>query len=224
MGIDHTYRYLEILLYLAAKTKAYEPIKTSTVRIAKGVNSSQQTISRKLMEMEVGGLIKREPDQRGMRITITEKAYKQMKGIQNNLEAALAIDVMSLRGKVVTGYGEGGYYVSLKGYREQFQEHLGITPYPGTLNVEINPIRLKQFTEGLASFKISGFNFSGRTFGEIDAYPIKLVSLKNSSQAFLIIPKRTTHPPEIAEVIAKYNLREKLNLLDGSRVSMNKEE
>ena len=44
---------------------------------------------------------------------------------------------IEFRRKIVSGMGEGAYYMSLKGYRNQFIEKLGYEPYPGTLNVKL---------------------------------------------------------------------------------------
>ena len=43
-----------------------------------------------------------------------------------------------LNGTVVSGIGEGKYYMSLGPYKEQFNTHLGFEPYPGTLNIRLS--------------------------------------------------------------------------------------
>ncbi len=51
------YNHLELLMYLADKSKLFIPLETSTNRIASDLKTSQQTISRKLREMEKQALI-----------------------------------------------------------------------------------------------------------------------------------------------------------------------
>ena len=40
-------------------------------------------------------------------------------------------EILSLKGKIVTGLGEGAYYMSLDGYKSQFASILGFIPFPG---------------------------------------------------------------------------------------------
>jgi riboflavin kinase len=42
-----------------------------------------------------------------------------------------------LRGRVVSGLGEGQHYISRQGYLKQFREKLGFEPFPGTLNIKL---------------------------------------------------------------------------------------
>ena len=63
-------------------------------------------------------------------------------------------DRVFFRGRIVSGIGEGRYYTEQKGYVSQFKEKLGFTPYPGTLNVEIelvekNKLRLLKNHTGM---------------------------------------------------------------------------
>ena len=67
------YNHLELLLYLAKKTKLFSPLETSTNKISLDLKISQQTISRKLREMENMGLITRNVNNKGNLITITKK-------------------------------------------------------------------------------------------------------------------------------------------------------
>ena len=46
-------------------------------------------------------------------------------------------DRVLIKGKVISGMGEGRYYTEQDGYIQQFKEKLGFIPFPGTLNVEI---------------------------------------------------------------------------------------
>jgi len=123
-----------------------------------------------------------------------------------------------LKGKVVSGDGEGRYYLSLEGYRRQVREKLGFDPYPGTLNVLLDPPSAE--AKSLLTFRkpivLKGFTMDGKKFGEVLAYPARVRGL----EAALIIPVKTHHPPEIIEVISPYELRRELGLKDGDVVEV----
>jgi CTP-dependent riboflavin kinase len=45
--------------------------------------------------------------------------------------------MVTIRGKVFVGLGEGGKFVALEWVEKQIKEKLGFKPYPGTLNLKI---------------------------------------------------------------------------------------
>jgi CTP-dependent riboflavin kinase len=45
--------------------------------------------------------------------------------------------MITIRGKVVDGVGQGAHFASLNWVKEQCQEKLGFQPWPGTLNLEV---------------------------------------------------------------------------------------
>jgi len=64
-----------------------------------------------------------------------------------------------INGSVFSGFGEGAYYVTKGGYREQFSEKLGFTPFPGTLNIRlksIDDIKARKELEALPGITIKG--------------------------------------------------------------------
>ena len=53
-----------------------------------------------------------------------------------------------IKGTLVEGMKESGYFMSIPWVREQFMEKLGIDPYPATLNLEVkNPQDLDKLKE-----------------------------------------------------------------------------
>jgi hypothetical protein len=74
----------------------------------------------------------------------------------------------SLTGSVISGLGEGRYYMSLPPYREQFCRILGCTPFPGTLNLRLSSASrdVKRKVDALPWTRIQGFVQEGRTFGK----------------------------------------------------------
>ena len=122
-----------------------------------------------------------------------------------------------LKGIVVSGSGEGKYFLSLEGYRRQIKEKLGFDPYPGTLNVLLDDesAERKVLLALRKPIMIEGFTENGRRYGEVLAFPARVGKVWPSA---LIIPTRTHHPPSIAEIIAPVNLRKELNLENGDEV------
>ena len=54
-------------------------------------------------------------------------------------------DRIYFKGVVISGLGEGRYYTEHNGYVVQFKDKLGIVPYPGTLNVQIEFVERNKF-------------------------------------------------------------------------------
>ncbi len=116
-----------------------------------------------------------------------------------------------MRATVVSGLGQGSFFVSLEGYRRQFEEKLGFVPFPGTLNLRLE----EPFPEEQAVI-IEGFSEAGRTFGQCRCYRIVLSGVP----AAVIRPEKSRYPPELIEVIAPVNLRRALGLEDGDAVDV----
>jgi len=125
---------------------------------------------------------------------------------------------ISLTGKVVSGDGEGRYYLSLKGYRQQFKEKLGFDPYPGTLNVLLDPESMEK--KAMLAYRkpivLKGFTEGGKRYGEVLAFPARVRGL----EAALVVPLKTHHPPEIIEVVSPFELRKNLGLADGDVIEV----
>jgi riboflavin kinase len=124
----------------------------------------------------------------------------------------------ALTGSVITGLGEGKYYMSLAGYRQQFGSLLGFEPYPGTLNIRLSqsslPIRKK--IEAFNWIRIKGFSADSRTFGDARCLPCRIGNVPCA----IVIPGRTHYPEDIIEVIAPVALRRQLGVEDSDTVTV----
>ena len=116
-----------------------------------------------------------------------------------------------MRGKILSGLGQGQYFISREGYSRQFVKKLGFVPFPGTLNVQLE----EPFPERQA-IRIEGFAEEGKSFGECKCYRIKL----NGIDAAVVRPEKSRYPPELIEVIAPVQLRRSLGLGDGDPVEV----
>ena len=211
------YDYLEMLMYIAKKAGVFKALETSTIQIAKELKTSQQTVSRKLRDMEKLGLIKRTATQKGLLIQLDEKGRTFLKEHYAELGSIFA-EKQELTGIITKGIGEGRYYVSLDGYQKQFKEKLGFKAYPGTLNLRVKRPEALEFISSLKPVAINGFETKDRTFGKLSAYKIKI----NSTTGAIIVPERSRHEEDIIEAIAPVNLKQKLKLKDNSRLRIQK--
>ncbi|OYT40796.1 MAG: riboflavin kinase [Desulfurococcales archaeon ex4484_58] len=115
-----------------------------------------------------------------------------------------------LIGRVVKGLGEGARYVSL--YSSVFEKYLGFKPYPGTLNIDVGRDVSKEFSSIPAILIPPPYDGLG--------YVLAYEGLIDDLKVYVIKPVITRHKWNILEVISEYNLRQYLNLHDGSIVKI----
>ncbi|ASJ00788.1 DUF120 domain-containing protein [Thermococcus gorgonarius] len=202
-----------VLVKLAEEGAIGEEKPISLRELARKLDTSPQTIFRVLERLENEGMIIRKVRGRRTYIELTEKAVSFLEELYDTLGKALYGGF--LVGEVISGLGEGAYYVQI--YRERIREYLGFDPYPGTLNVRL--LFPRTVFDALYKVKpvlIPGFVKNGRTFGDVKAYRIRIDGLESA----IVIPSRTVHPANVAEIIAPVKIREKLGLKDGDRVKI----
>ncbi len=206
-------------LALLGATKG--PIQLSSSSFAKRISSSTQTASRRLQALEREGLISRTIlPAGGQHITLTENGKDVLRNEYYEYQKIFEPikNEVVLRGEVITGLGEGQYYMSLEGYRTQFKDKLSFTPYLGTLNLILddeNAVLRKKLNEN-EGIPIHGFNSQQRTFGGGKCFRATIGEIEGAA----IIPDRSHYPDNVLEVIAPKNLRKMLRLKDGDEVSV----
>ena len=204
--------------FLALQGGIRHPVHISSIKLSKNLGISQQSASRYLIELVERGYLNRRLAQGGQVVTILEKGiltlrrefseYSLMFGTQREIE---------MKGTLETGLGEGGYYISKKGYMSQFKQKLGWEPYEGTFNLrldedEVPKIEAMRAAEGML---ISGFEQEGRTFGKAWVFDCALRNgTSNVDDCAIISPKRT-HYKRVVEIISPVFLRDKLDAKDG---------
>ena len=204
---------LKKLALLGAHEK---PVELSSIEFALHIDSSPQTAARKLKSLEDENLISRQILHSGQLVTITKSGLAALHKELNDYQRIFSGNGHKkfLRGKVVTGLGEGQYYISLEGYRAQFVEKLGFEPYPGTLNIKLDSPSIELRKGISADIRISGFTDQNRTFGRGSCFNVRIKDINGA----VIVPERTHYPEDIIEIIAPVNLRKHLKLIDGSTV------
>ena len=192
-------------------------IELSSKELASRLGTSQQTASRYLQELDDQQLITRELGVKKQLITITQAGKDALEAEYASYHQLFTLSKkVVFTGRIVSGLGEGKYYTAHPGYQKQFQDKLGFTPYPGTLNVEIPPeernkLRLLR-TGGIA---LDEFHMDNRTFGAVICYKATI----NGVKAAIVLPTRS-HYTAILECISPYHLKDKLHLTDGDTVEV----
>lgn len=215
-------QHLLTLSYLLSKGAKYNYVTITTSFLGKNIHKSQQAASKHLLELEENKFITRIINGRNLSVKITSKGFSEMVKLSSVLQKSLdsSPSNIDLKGTLVSGMGEGAYYMGLKGYTKQFQSKIGYIPFPGTLNVrldqKIHQESIKQF-ETLNGIKIKSFSDGKRTYGWVKCFSAKL---NNSINCQLIILERTHHDDSVIELISKVCLRKNAKLKDGSTVSI----
>ncbi|MEM2129492.1 MAG: DUF120 domain-containing protein [Candidatus Bathyarchaeia archaeon] len=218
--IESQFFTLYNLAELGARDKT---IKISTKFLAEKMGLSQQTISRRLIELEKKGLIQKTATRDGCLISLTKQGENQLKKVYTVLstifEQKRPVSV-TIEGTVFSGLGEGAYYVTRPHYRKQFNQKLGFDPYPGTLNIKItNELDLKMRSEldAYDGIMIEGYTNQDRTYGAGKCFK---AIINNREKGAVVIALRTHYDNSVIEVLAPTNLRQRLNLKDGHKVKL----
>jgi riboflavin kinase len=202
----------------------YNFIVITTSDLGKDIKRSQQAASRHLLDLENAGYIERLRKGQTFRIKITNRGYSEIESLYSTLKSAIESIPFSIdfEGTVVSGMGEGAYYMSLEGYRKQFKEKLGFEPYPGTLNVKlIDQIFMNARREigRYPSVFISGFNDNMRTYGWVKCYKADINKGAINNAAALVL-ERTHYDDSMLEIIAPICLKEAIGIQNGDRISI----
>lgn len=208
--------YLLLLLKCGVTDLEFKSLSLS--KIAQELGTTSQNLSKILNKLEQEGLIVKITKPQ-LAIKLTPRAMELVKCIVEILKDYFKeLTIIKLVGYVISGLGEGRYYMSLEGYVRQFIEKLGFKPYPGTLNVRLKTEYLKYrfYLERLPGIYIHGFTNGDRTYGGVKCFKASI----NGYPGAVLIIERTHHGPDIIEVISEYKLRDVLNLKDGDEIEI----
>jgi CTP-dependent riboflavin kinase len=139
---------------------------------------------------------------------------------------------MGIVGVVSSGLGRAHIFMSQHHYQEQFKTVIGMSAWPGTLNVTVEGDSLRQYQKlrvtagldegepsGITSHRIKGFDRDGVSFGGATAFLASIKCGEGSHDCAILIPDLTRHE-DVVEVIAGIFLREACDLNDGDEVSI----
>lgn len=196
-------------------------ISLSSRELGDMLDMSQQSASKRILELLENNLIDRDLGARKQRIKITSIGHDALRREYNDYRRIFELtDHIILHGNVKDGMGEGGYYINQPGYMRQFEEKLGYRPFFGTLNVAIDKddVGKLDIVKNTAGILINGFTDEKRTFGDVIAYKAKI----RNTDCAIVIPARSQYV-DVIEIICKYHLRRTLSLSTDDRVDVHVE-
>ena len=219
---DLKVQHILTLAELLSKGARHNFVIITTTSLGKSIQKSQQAASKHLLELERDGYIERIRSGKNFSVRITAKGYTEMTRISSILKTSLesSPSYLELKGNIISGMGEGAYYMSMKGYTKQFKEKLGYVPFPGTLNVKIKDKEFSEARRSLVAYDgimINGFSDGKRTYGWVKCYPAKI---NNSVDGALITLERTHYDDSIIELISHTNIKKATKLSNGSQISV----
>src|SRR5574338_1079433 len=219
---DLKVQHVLTLAELLTKGARHNFVSVTTSSLGKSIQRSQQAASKHLLELERDGYIERMRNGQKFSVRITSKGHAEMVKLFAILISSLdsAPSYIEFTGHIISGMGEGAYYMAMKGYTKQFKANLGYVPFPGTLNVKLKDkefVEAKRSLEGYPAVMVNGFSDGKRTYGWVKCYPCKVNNLVDAS---LILLERTHHDDSIIELISKDNIKKAAKLSTGSQISI----
>ena len=206
---------LELLVLLAQKGGLKHSVGNTALSLAKELGVSQQTASRWMLELERERKISRTP----LGIRLSQAAGEELERLQAQLDGiSQGSGEIFLEGRLVSGFGDGCYYLSQDGYAKQFREKLGFEPFFGTINVLLagaQDLQARAMLDAKAGIPISGFSSRERKFGGAKCFKAEINS---KAIGAVIIPERSHYGNETVEIISPKNLRKTLGLKSGATV------
>ena len=123
-----------------------------------------------------------------------------------------------MKGKIVSGFGEGKKFFSLCQYEREFEKILGKKPFFGTLNVDVGEQKteLAQQIKERANLIVPGFEIGEREYFDVRCIRAKL----NGISGLLIFPHLNHHPKNILEFVCPQEMRKSFGLGDGHEVEI----
>jgi len=217
-GEEMNEKFVTALRRVALMGGMHDYIAISSRELGDKLEMSQQSASKRILELLEAGLIQRDLGARRQRIKLTEKGIELLR--QEYLEYQKIFELKGhvvVHGVITRGMGEGQYYVHQPSYKQQFSDKLEFMPYEGTLNVKINPADVEKLeilrnSDGII---VDGFERNGRTFGDVKAFSARIHNI----HCAVIMPARS-HYDDIIEILCQYHLRRTLGIGDGDSVEV----
>ncbi|MDN7013235.1 DUF120 domain-containing protein [Methanoculleus sp. FWC-SCC3] len=196
------------------------PIWLSSQSLGSVLGISPQTTSRRLIALERQQFIVRTMKPDGQYVAVTREGEQALKQEYADYVRIFNPDQRryTLTGTVISGLGEGRYYMSIPHYKEQFGGCLGFEPFPGTLNIRLDApsIEVRKQIDHVGWIDIPGFTADDRTFGAARVIPCRI----RGHRCAIVVPSRTHYPEDTIEVIAGCELRKALNLNDNDTIEV----
>jgi riboflavin kinase len=221
---DIKLQHILTIVELLSKGARHNFVEVTTAELGKSISRSQQAASKHLLELENSGYIERIRRGQKFAVRVTDKGHTEIQNLFSSLHAALESSpaAIDFEGSVVSGMGEGAYYMSLEGYRRQFKDKLGYEPYPGTLNVRLVDQLYMNARRELGrhpSIFVDGFSDSTRTYGWVKCYRA-IINDGAVANAAVLVLERTHYDDSMLEVIAPVSIKQAAGIKNGDRIKV----
>lgn len=221
---DIKLQHILTIVELLSKGARHNFVEVTTAELGKSISRSQQAASKHLLELENSGYIERIRRGQKFAVRVTDKGHTEIQNLFSSLHAALESSpaAIDFEGSVVSGMGEGAYYMSLEGYRRQFKDKLGYEPYPGTLNVRLVDQLYMNARRELGrhpSIFVDGFSDSTRTYGWVKCYRA-IINDGAVDNAAVLVLERTHYDDSMLEVIAPVSIKQATGIKNGDRIKV----
>lgn len=207
---------IEFLKVLALRGADRDFVAVTSSQLAEALDVSQQTASRKILELLNRDLIDRRLGARVQLIRVTDGGMEALREIYEEYRAIFETpSEVVIHGTAESGIGKGKEFLGKPGYTVQIHQRLGFEPYPGTLNVRV-PERERPslyMLRNRSGIPIEGFQAEERDFGGATCFP----ALIQEEDCAVILPDRSGYR-DILEVISPKHLRSALAIDDGDEV------
>ena len=125
-------------------------------------------------------------------------------------------EIIKLHGIVTSGVSQSRFFTQIPWVRKQFAEKLGITPYPGTLNITVvaedrEKLNIIRESKGIEIVP-EDINFCAA-----NSFP---ALISNKIKGAVIIPLVPNYPQAQLEIISAKNIKRTLSLKDGELVEV----
>ncbi|HIH97275.1 MAG TPA: DUF120 domain-containing protein [Thermoplasmata archaeon] len=207
---------LQVLKTLALEGAISVPVQITYTQLANLLGTSQQTASKMLLKLEKLDYIWRERRSNSQYVLITEMGRGALKKEYRSYRQLIANSSrIEVKGKVITGVGEGKYYVSQ--YKSKFEEVCKFSPYFGTLNIKVEERELEklEILKNAKDLELKGFKKKGHSFGLVRCFKAKVRNVP----CWVVIPARTRYE-NVLEIASQHYLRNKLKITDGQEVKV----
>ena len=125
--------------------------------------------------------------------------------------------MISLRGAVTSGLGQGAYFVGLEWVRTIIQELIGFDPYPGTLNLRLVDVETCLAWRGIRAGP--ALLLTPPPPEQCGARLIPVVVAPDIPAA-VVVPDVTRYGDDMLEIVAAIHVRSRLGLQDDDRVTV----
>ena len=220
--MNEEYEVFPLVLEMAKRRCLYAPKRISRVDLMRSLGITAWRLNKLLRYAEDEGYIITRKYGRTIYYKISERGRSLLEKFLDELKVVLEEDrVIALRGKVVSGLGEGAVYMSIPEYKRSFVEILGYEPYPGTLNIRLDHesvLARDNLRNNSVGYRIEGFEIGGKKYGGLTVYKAIINSKDKAVEGAILDLDITKHGNDILEIIAPVKLREELKLKDGDEV------